>query len=378
MAPNGRVSAIIAGFLIAAFSDYGTAAATVPTPSAECRRVGDTILVVDAEGTNCVVIAGSDGLVVIDTGPGPAAATLVKEAAANAFGRSDVAFVISTHCHWDHVDGNQVFAGVPIVAQASCPEAMERAFADRSRLSADPGPAAAPPPPPPGTTLPPPAGAGPARTVGPAGEGERMGAALRDRFAEVRLTLPRITFNDTLTLDLGDRSLRLIAYGGGHSSSDTLIVVPEEGLLVSGDLFFHGELPLVTGDGNPEPERWMTALDALDDHPEIRTVIPGHGEPVTPEELLFFKRYIRWLVSQTGPAISGDPASADSMLRGALSDENLPAPKTELDPEIAATIHRANVTALVERPRPADQEDHRQEPPPDHEPTRQTESGVAG
>ena len=73
-----------------------------------------------------------------------------------------------------------------------------------------------------------------------------------------------------------------------------------------------------------------------------------------------------------------DPASADSMLRGALSDENLPAPRPELDPEIAATIHRANVTALVEPPRPADQEDHRQEPPPDHEPTRQTESGVAG
>jgi glyoxylase-like metal-dependent hydrolase (beta-lactamase superfamily II) len=174
-----------------------------------------------------------------------------------------------------------------------------------------------------------------------------MSRVLRDRFSAVDLALPQITFTDRMTLDLGNLSLHLIPYGGGHSISDILIVVPEEGLLISGDVFFHRQLPLVTGDGTPDPDRWLTALDILDEQTKIQTVIPGHGELVSPEELDFFERYIRWLVSGTRPDSHGTN-TAESLLRGALSFEKLPAPTPDFDLEIAATVHRANVVTLVE------------------------------
>lgn len=347
MALPGRAILTGLGIIWACALAFADDADAVPSGA---RLIGDAVLVVDADGTNCVVIAGSDGLAVVDTGPGPHAAARVREAAEAVFGRTDVAFVVSTHCHWDHADGNQVFAGTPIIAHAACPDAMQRSFTDRTRLAAEPRPSSTPPPPPPpGTTLPPPEDGRRARAV--PGEDERMDASMRARFAEVRLALPQLTFSDRMTVDLGDRTLQLISYGSGHSTSDILVVVPEERLLISGDLFFHRQLPLVTGDGVPDPARWIAALDELHELGAIRAVIPGHGEKVTPAELSFFERYVRWLVAGVDPGRRGE-ATTESLLSGALGFEHLPGPAPDLDPEVAARIHRANVAALVARSEP--------------------------
>jgi glyoxylase-like metal-dependent hydrolase (beta-lactamase superfamily II) len=310
------------------------------------RQITESIIVVEAEGTNCIVVQGSDRLAVVDTGPGPEAAAAILSAVESVFGRTDVAFVVSTHCHWDHVDGNQVFDDAKIIAHSQCPAAMVRAFNDRRQISAEPESSEAPPPPPPGVTLPTPDGAGAARTVGSASEDQQMQSGLRERFSRVRLTLPSITFSERLTIDLGGRDLDLVAYGGGHSASDILVVLAGDGVLISGDLFSRGQLPLVTGDGALDPARWVAALGALDEMPEIRTVIPGHGELMTADELRFFKRYVRWLVSETEV---GQGGAADSLLQGPLSLKNLPGPRPyDLDLAAARSVHRANVEALVE------------------------------
>lgn len=309
-------------------------------------RLSQSVLVVTAEGTNCVVIAGERGLAVIDTGPGPTAGATVRDAAQAAFGRQDFAYVISTHCHWDHVDGNQAFSDVTIVAHESCPESMVASFEDRARLAADPTPATAPPPPPPGVTLPPPAQEAPARMVGLGDENQRMDDTMRERFGAVLLTLPELTFSDRLQIDLGGCNLHLLSFGGGHSTSNILVAVPEEGLLLTGDIVAHGQLPLVTGDGIPEPHKWVQALDSLAEFEAIETVIPGHGEAITPTEWRFFSAYLRWLgegVDQIPE--TGDPAA--DLLHGVLDLKNLPTPAPSLDPAITIAVHSANVEALV-------------------------------
>jgi glyoxylase-like metal-dependent hydrolase (beta-lactamase superfamily II) len=309
------------------------------------KRINDSILVVNAEGTNSVVVKGSDRVAVIDAGPGPAAAETVLGAIEAVYGVADVRIVVSTHCHWDHVDGNQVFGDAVIIAHSSCPAAMARAFRDRRRLSSEPEPSAAPPPPPPGVTLPPPNGADTARVAGQTDEGQRMTSGLKARFASVRLSPPSITFTDEMTVDLGGRVLSLIAYGGGHSTSDILVALPDDGVLVSGDLFFHGQLPLITGDGVPEPSRWVVALERLAEVLEAQVVIPGHGELMTRDELRFCERYIRWLVA--GVESAGDE-TVDSLLNGPLALKKLPRPwPHNLDPEVAVSVHRANVETLV-------------------------------
>jgi glyoxylase-like metal-dependent hydrolase (beta-lactamase superfamily II) len=173
-----------------------------------------------------------------------------------------------------------------------------------------------------------------------------MAARLRERFAAVELTLPTSTFDGRRTIELGDRNLELIAWGGGHSACDVLAVVPEEGLLASGDLFVHGQLPLVTGDGTPEPDAWLAALDALGGFDEIDVIVPGHGELIEPAELGFFGSYLRWLVAATESA----PATApDAALPPELSVEHAPGPMPALGPT-AEAIHRANVAALTAVP----------------------------
>jgi glyoxylase-like metal-dependent hydrolase (beta-lactamase superfamily II) len=106
MKPSLRVSVIVFTVFVTSLHSHGTSAEDAPSTPSGTLRISDSVLVVDAEGTNSVVIAGSTGLVVIDTGPGPAVAARIRDAAAKVLGRSDGAFVISTHCHWDHVDGN--------------------------------------------------------------------------------------------------------------------------------------------------------------------------------------------------------------------------------------------------------------------------------
>ena len=79
---------------------------------------------------------------------------------------------------------------------------------------------------------------------------ERLHKGLSEGF---KLIPPSKTFNDRMTLDLGDLTLKLYYFGRAHSGSDILIQVPEEELLLTGDLFLDiGWLPLFAG---------MTELD---------------------------------------------------------------------------------------------------------------------
>ena len=50
------------------------------------------------------------------------------------------------------------------------------------------------------------------------------------------LTFPTKTFEDSLTLDMGNMTLELYAAGGTHTASDIFVFVPEEGLLFTGDM----------------------------------------------------------------------------------------------------------------------------------------------
>jgi glyoxylase-like metal-dependent hydrolase (beta-lactamase superfamily II) len=50
------------------------------------------------------------------------------------------------------------------------------------------------------------------------------------------LTRPTVTFDDTLSLDLGDRVVELRHLGRGHTSGDLVVWLPEEGICFAGDL----------------------------------------------------------------------------------------------------------------------------------------------
>ena len=50
------------------------------------------------------------------------------------------------------------------------------------------------------------------------------------------LTHPTETFDDAMTLDLGNRSVELRHLGRGHTSGDIVVWLPDEGIFFAGDL----------------------------------------------------------------------------------------------------------------------------------------------
>ena len=133
-------------------------------------------------------------------------------------------------------------------------------------------------------------------------EGERLLTSFHlftDAAEELRegfvLTPPTISFSDRMTLHCGDLTLRLIYHGRGHSRNDILVFVPEEGIVVNGDILDSLQLPLIYTPDSDIPS-WMQAWNAiLGSETEIRHVIGGHAVIFDREKLELFLDYIRGL-----------------------------------------------------------------------------------
>ncbi|MFI6600726.1 fumarylacetoacetate hydrolase family protein [Nonomuraea sp. NPDC050536] len=114
--------------------------------------------------------------------------------------------------------------------------------------------------------------------------GPVMSPYLRERFAAfdfsgITLRTPDETFQGRLTLDVGGREVHVFDLGPAHTEADSVVHVPDAGVLFAGDLLFIGCTPIVWAG---PIAGWIDACDrmlALD--PAV--VVPGHG-PVTDQD----------------------------------------------------------------------------------------------
>jgi glyoxylase-like metal-dependent hydrolase (beta-lactamase superfamily II) len=183
-----------------------------------------------------VVLAG-EGMVVIDT---RASYRLADELRAELreLSRLPVAAVINTHHHWDHTFGNGRFVPAPIWGHRRCAvRVRDDGEAMRSRVA----------------------------TQAP---------EYADELAEVELTPPDRLFDDSTTLDLGDRQLQLTFLGNGHTDNDIVIMVPDAAVLFAGDLLENEAAP---GYGDAFPGAWAVAVTERLVPLVAGAVVPGHG-----------------------------------------------------------------------------------------------------
>lgn len=88
------------------------------------------------------------------------------------------------------------------------------------------------------------------------------------------LTWPNVVFDESLTLFLGSLEVKILHLGHGHTKGDTVVWLPREKVLFSGDLVEFGATPY-TGDAYHED--WPTTLDrVLALGPE--KLVPGRGD----------------------------------------------------------------------------------------------------
>ena len=99
--------------------------------------------------------------------------------------------------------------------------------------------------------------------------------SLRDKAHRTRVVMPDRTFEDELLLPVKGRRIELLYLGVAHSPDDTLLWMPDDRLVITGDFAFNERmLPILHHtDARAWLENWPK-LEALD--PAI--VIPGHGD----------------------------------------------------------------------------------------------------
>ena len=103
----------------------------------------------------------------------------------------------------------------------------------------------------------------------------------RRRLAEGQSAgLPVITFDDHARIWFGGKPLDLYYLGRGHTDGDLVILMPEDGIVFTGDLFagYEPNLRLIDYDNGGSLREWSGTLEkilAL----EFDTVIPGHSGP---------------------------------------------------------------------------------------------------
>jgi glyoxylase-like metal-dependent hydrolase (beta-lactamase superfamily II) len=260
-------------------------------------------------GSNNIVIINDRDVMLVDTGTTPANARRFVEDV-GMITNKPVRYVVNTHWHYDHTDGNQIFGrGVQIMATDFLRTAMTTFDVTRREpflTSTAPfrGPAIA--------------------ALRKQFREERdpvKKAALtkqladadkaRRELAQLRVTPPNVTYSDHLVVHSGKREIDLLFLGRGHTGGDTVVYLPQEKIVASGDLM-ESRLAYM---GDAFFDEWVSTLDklkALDWNVDL----PGHGVPFSDKGLVTaFQSYLRDLTRQVAELRARGVSADDAAMR---------------------------------------------------------------
>ena len=225
---------------------------------------------------NTLVVIGDDGVLVVDSGDA-LTATRATIAAIKRLTPLPVRYLVNTHWHWDHTLGNgeyrAAFPGVTIISTAATRELMDTK--GRENLA---GSIAAIPPY--LDSLRQALGAGTRRDGTPLTAADRASiqAQIDDLgrglvfYKEASVALPDVTFDRELTVRLGRRAVKLLAFGRGNTAGDAVVYIPDARVVASGDLVV-APTPFAYDSHISEWAAAMQRLTAL----EAAHIVPGHG-----------------------------------------------------------------------------------------------------
>ena len=140
------------------------------------------------------------------------------------------------------------------------------------------------------------------------GEGaRRLEQRARDLFPWVDAKMPLVAPDRWLEGDeaftLGSVRFEVQYMGPAHSPEDVIVVLPDEGVIFSGDILFAGRIPFV---GEADSRQWLERIDRLLAL-KPRLMVTGHGQvsrdPV--KDLALTKDYLRFLREVMGKAVDG-------------------------------------------------------------------------
>lgn len=190
--------------------------------------------------SNNAWLVTDDGVLVIDTRQHPQRGEELLAAIRKTTDKP-IRWVVNTHAHGDHYFGNSVFKreGATIIAHRDTAGMMQHHFGL---------------------------------------EMKRRQAYFKQRQfdpQEVRLVLPDITFDSTLTLNVGGRTVELLYLGPGQNPGDTFVRFPKERVLFAGGPFSKNSWP--NPSFTPSMTGWVELLKKIAAM-EVDIYLGGHGD----------------------------------------------------------------------------------------------------
>jgi cyclase len=136
---------------------------------------------------------------------------------------------------------------------------------------------------------------------------DRIPEAVEEWKATLEIIKPEVTFEGRTTVFRGDKQIDLIPVGG-HTPATIVVLLPDEGLLFSGDVVVTNRPPFLS-QGNTK--QWLEALTYLR---KLRydVLIPGHGQLTSKEATEKMSEYLRMVRRRVRSAYQSGLPKADT------------------------------------------------------------------
>ncbi|HFC30943.1 MAG TPA: MBL fold metallo-hydrolase [Oceanospirillales bacterium] len=134
---------------------------------------------------------------------------------------------------------------------------------------------------------------------------ERMQARQKEKGKFTKATMPDITFDDKYEIRLGDTIIQALHLGPAHSPGDIVVWLPQQKLVISGDMAFHQRLLPVTE--HTDTAAWINTWETKFEPLGAQIVIPGHGTPTTMAEVRKYTvDYLKYVRAQVAKILEND------------------------------------------------------------------------
>ncbi|HEU5375152.1 MAG TPA: MBL fold metallo-hydrolase [Ktedonobacteraceae bacterium] len=179
--------------------------------------------------------------------------------------------LVNTHANGDHCYGNQLVGATRIIASARTAEEMLEMPPERMAMLMKQ-----------------------ASALGAFGTFASRIFAPFD-FENITLTPPDSTFEGQLDLRVGTKTVRLLEVGPAHTRGDTLVYVPDDKVIFTGDILFVDSHPILWAG---PVSNWIRACETILSL-EVETIVPGHGPITDKQGVARLKGYFEYLFHET-------------------------------------------------------------------------------
>ena len=237
MRPSVRLLFLGATLVAApAFAQLDNLAEQLRTTPITTQKLADKFYVLFGVGGNIIASIGDNGVLIVDA-QFPRMVPKYK-ATIGELGGGKIDFVINTHWHFDHTEGNQVLGpeGTWIVAQENSRQMMMK------------------------------------------NNVVNLVTSKREQPAYAATALPVVTYDDTMRFHFNGERIDLLHYGPAHTTGDTAVVFRDHKTVHMGDVYNNAGYPFIDADNggslNGIIEFSSKVLAQIDSN---YIVVPGHG-----------------------------------------------------------------------------------------------------